>query len=356
MRVKLIHKYFFRELLISFVLSITAFNMILMMERILKFSMLLSGVGASAYDFLKIILLVQPQLFLLTIPMSLMTSVLFTYGRLNADNEIVVLKAVGVSFAALTRPVFFFGFLCFCASAFNSFYLGPTTSTSLREDITSIIINKSPMAIKEGVFYTLFKNVVVLVREKPSDRTIKDVFIYDKRDDTRHWTIFAKEGSINVYGAGGIEFVLKNGEVFLPDNKSITKIAFGSYNMIIKFSPEITSQISELTPFEVLKRTRETTGEERISVFLEFHRRLTLPLLVLIMSFFAPAFAMISAKTGKLGGLSLAMLVFLAYYSMLIYFEKLARTGGISHVAAGWIPFVSLLIISIYFFRKENSR
>ncbi|MBF0459610.1 MAG: LptF/LptG family permease [Nitrospirae bacterium] len=356
MRFKIIHKYFFRELLISFVLSITAFNMILMMERILKFSMLLSGVGASAYDFLKIILLVQPQLFLLTIPMSLMTAVLFTYGRLNADNEIIVLKAVGVSFAALTRPVFFFGFLCFAASAFNSFYLGPATSKALRHNVTSIIINKSPMAIKEGVFYTLFKNVVVLVREKPSDRTMKGVFIYDKRDDKRHWTIFAKEGNINVYGEGGIEFVLKNGGVFLPDNNSITKIAFGSYNMMINFKPETNSQISELTPLEVLRRTKETTGEERIAVFLEFHRRLALPLLVLIISFFSPAFAMISVKTGKLGGLSLAMLVFLAYYSMLIYFEKLARTGSIPHVVAGWTPFLIMLICSVYFFREENSR
>ncbi|MBF0517187.1 MAG: LptF/LptG family permease, partial [Nitrospirae bacterium] len=349
-------RYFFRELLVSFFLSMTAFNMILMMERILKFSMLLSGVGASAYDFLKIILLVQPQLFALTIPMSLMTAVLFTYGRLNADNEIIVLKSAGVSFAALAKPVFFFGFLCFCASAFNSFYLGPATSTSLRKNVTNIIINKSPMAIKEGVFYTLFKNVVVLVREKPSERAIKDVFIYDKRDENRHWTIFAKEGNINVYGEGGIEFVLRNGEVFLPDNETVTKIAFGSYNMIIKFNPEITSQISELTPFEVLKRTKETSGEERISVFLEFHRRLALPLLVLVISFFAPAFAMLSAKTGKLGGLSLAMLVFLAYYSMLIYFEKLARSGGISHIAAGWIPFSVLLIISVYVFRRENTR
>ncbi len=356
MYIKIIHKYFFRELLISFVLSVVAFNMILMMERVLKFSMLLSGVGASVFDFLKIILLVQPQLFLLTIPMSFMTAVLFTYGRLNTDNEIIVLKAAGVSFASLAVPVFFFGFLCFCASAFNSFYLGPETSKALRKDITSIIINKSPMAIKEGVFYTLFKNVVVLVREKPTDRSVKDVFIYDKRDNTRHWTIFAKEGSINVYGEGGIEFVLRNGEVFLPDNNSITKISFGSYNMIIKFNPEITSQISELTPMEVLRRTKETTGEERISVFLEFHRRLALPLLVLIISFFAPAFAMLSAQTGKLGGLSLAMAVFLAYYSMLIYFEKLARTGKIPHFAAGWIPFAILLLISIYVFKKENSR
>ncbi|MCG6553865.1 MAG: LptF/LptG family permease [Candidatus Magnetominusculus sp. LBB02] len=356
MRVKIIHRYFFRELLISFVLSITAFNMILMMERILKFSMLLSGVGASAFDFIKIIVLVQPQLFLLTIPMSLMTAVLFTYGRLNADNEIIVLKAAGVSFSALTKPVFFFGLLCFCASAFNSFYLGPTTSKALRQDITNIIINKSPMAIKEGVFYTLFKNVVVLVREKPTERTMKDVFIYDKRDAQRHWTIAAKDGAINVYGEGGIEFILTDGEVFLPDNNSITKIAFKSYNMIINFNPESNSQISELTPFEILRRTKVTVGEERISVFLEFHRRLALPLLVLIISFFSPAFAMLSAKTGKLGGLSLAMVVFLAYYSMLIYFEKLARAGTIPHVVAGWTSFVILLICSIYFFRKENAR
>ncbi|MEO5356807.1 MAG: LptF/LptG family permease [Nitrospirae bacterium YQR-1] len=355
-KIKIIEKYILKEIFYNFVLSLLAFNLVLMMERILKFSMLLSGVGASLWDFLGIIVLIQPQLFLLTIPMSLMSAVMFTYGRLNTDNELTILRTCGMSFLSVSRPVFFFGFICFTLSLFNSFYLGPKTAKELRLSITELITTKSPRAIKEGNFYTLFKDVVILVKKKPAADILNDIFIYDKRDPARSFTIFAREGIISVYGGTKIGFILKDGEVFLPEGLDLTKITFSSYNMILNLTPQISSQISELTPAEILARAQETEGEERIQVLLELHRRLALPLIVLVLSALAPAIAFASKKTGRLGELSLAMLVFITYYSGLIYFEKLARTGKLPHYVSGWLPLIILLTFTSVFFSRMTKR
>ncbi|QWR78272.1 LptF/LptG family permease [Candidatus Magnetomonas plexicatena] len=356
LKVKLIEKYIVRELFNNFVLSLLAFNMVLMMERILKFSILLSGVGATLLDFAGIIVLIQPQLFLLTIPMSLMSAVLFTYGRLTSDNELTILRSSGMSFVSISRPVFALGILCFILSIFNSFYLGPETAKELRIKITELITTKSPRAIREGNFYSLFKDVVILVKKKPTEDTLNEIFIYDKRDPTRPGTIFAKEGKISVYGGTKIGFNLKEGEIYLPDQTDITKITFDNYNMILTMTHQVNSQISELTPFEVLSRAKETKGDERVQVFLEFHRRLALPLIVLILSALAPSISLLSKKTGRLGELSLAMVVFLLYYSSLIYFEKLARTGKLPHYVSGWLPLTALLIFTSIFFIKATRR
>ncbi len=354
--IKLFEKYTLRELFFSFILSFLALNMILMMEKVLRVSRLLSGVGASAFDFLRMILLIQPRLFQFTIPMSFLMAVLFTYTRFNMDNEIVIFKAAGMSFKGIARPVFLFGIICFLLSLLTSFYLSPNSDKAFKKRITSIITSKAPLAIEEGVFFTLFKGVVVFVEEKLSETSLKNVFIYDERNKERPKVIFAKNGKIDLYEDLGIGFVLKHGNVFLMDDLSMTELQFKGYTLAIKFDPSLGVKNSELTPLELLKGAKEKKGINKIKMYLEFHKRMTLPLMVLLISFLAPPLGMISGKTGRLGGLSLGILVFAFYYYILLYFENFAKSGKIPHYIGGWIPLLLFALVSLYLFRREAKK
>ncbi|MBF0566458.1 MAG: LptF/LptG family permease [Nitrospirae bacterium] len=355
-KLSLIDKATLKELFYTFVLSIASFNIILMMERILKLSMLLSGVGASVLDFIQAILLVQPQLMLLTLPMSFMTSVLFTYGRLKSDNEIVIYRATGMSFGTISRPVFIFALFCFIVATAVSFKLSPVASTAFRDKLKDVITTKSPLAIEEGVFYSFFKGVTIFVKKKAHNGRLDGIFIYDTRNKDNPWTIFAESASISVNPDLSIGFVLKNGEVFMAESNAITKISFDSYNMVVRFTPQFNMQVSELTPFELLKRAANKQGEDRLLQYVEFHRRLTLPLMPLVLSLIAPPLAMLSGKKGRLSGLSFSMAIFLIYYSFLVYCEKLVRAGKLPHYTGCWLPFTAMLLVSIYFYARECRR
>jgi lipopolysaccharide export system permease protein len=89
-QMKIIHRSIFKELVLTFLLSLSSLNFIIMMEKLIKLSRILSGVGTSLIDMVRIILFLQPQLFLLTIPMALLLSTLLVYGRLNMDNELII--------------------------------------------------------------------------------------------------------------------------------------------------------------------------------------------------------------------------------------------------------------------------
>ena len=104
-QMKIIHRSIFKELVLTFLLSLASLNFIIMMEKLIKLSRLLSGVGTSFIDMVRIILLLQPQLFLLTIPMALLLSTLLVYGRLNMDNELIILRTSGMKFRELSTPV-----------------------------------------------------------------------------------------------------------------------------------------------------------------------------------------------------------------------------------------------------------
>ena len=118
-----------------------------------------------SFDMLKIILYLQPPMLILTLPMSLLMSTLLTYGRLNTDNEIVILRASGMTFKGIAAPVFALGISCFLTGMLVSFYLGPVSMIKLRETISNVITTRAPAAIEEGVFTTLFKDIVLFVKE-----------------------------------------------------------------------------------------------------------------------------------------------------------------------------------------------
>lgn len=357
MKLYTIHKEMLKELALTFLLSLVALNFILIMEKILRLSRLLSIVGASFFDMLKITTYLQPPVLLLTLPMSLLMSTLLTYGRLNADNELIILKASGMSFKMISRPVFYLGIACFLVGIFVSFYLGPLSMTRLRETVSAVISQRAPFAIEEGVFTTLFKDTILFVNKKPASGVMREIFIYDNRNKEEPRILLAKEGKIAATDGGNISFYLNDGYMHIAKDEISTEIFFKGYNLSLNLAADQPSiKNSELSPLKLLDSAKTRTKKESISMYLEFHRRLSLPAVCLLLMLIGPPLAMLAGKTGRLGGLSIGLLVFVVFYILLIYGENLARTGKIPHYIGAWSPTLLLSIFSLWILRREGNK
>lgn len=354
---KTIHKSILSELTQTFLLSLISLNFILMMEKVMRLSRMLSGVGASLSDMTKIVIFLQPQLMLLTIPMSLLLATLLTYGRLNTDNELVILKSAGMSFRAISMPVFLFGLLCFAVGLLASFLLGPLGAVKVRETISSVVMQKAPMAIEAGIFNTSFKNIVILVRDKPAPERMRGIFIYDDRDAKEPKVLVAKEGVIFAGRHHDLSLYLRDGYIHMARNEGSTEIFFDGYNLSLNLAMEGPSRkMSEMTPLKLLDAAKEKDPKDAISYLLEFHRRLSLPSLCLLLLLLGPPLSLLSGKAGRLGGLTLGIGVFTIFYVALIYGENMARTGSVPHYVGAWAPVVIIGIASVFAFRKAEAR
>lgn len=353
---KTIHKALLRELSFTFCLSLIALNFLLMMEKILRLSRILSGIGASIRDLGILIFYIQPSLMVLTIPMSLLLSTLLTYGRMNADNELIVLRAAGLSFPAISRPVFYLGLSVFSLSLFISFYLGPLSSERLRDSLSKIIIERAPQSIEAGVFNTSFKNLVILVREKPSLETMRGIFIYDSRNRKEPRVLVARDGTIKADKDLNVSMFIRDGYIHISNQKAeSTEIYFDRYNISLNVSAEGPSRKnSELKPLELLKVAKGKDREERINLILEFHRRLTLPSLCLILAFLGPPLSLLSGKSGRLGGLTIGITLFAVFYIIMVYGENLARSGMVHPVIGSWLPVILIGVISLIAYVREK--
>ena len=354
---KIIYRSTLKELAVTFLLTIAFLNSILMMEKLLRLSRLLSGVGVTLYDMGRIIALLQPQLLLLTIPMSLLLSTLLVYGRMNIDSEIIILKASGMDFRHISFPVILLGIFCFLSSMAVSFYLGPRGSIKLREEITKIIAMRSTLAIEEGMFNTSFKDIMILVKSKKSSDTLDHIFIYDSRKKDEPRVLMAKEGRIFMQDGFTIGLNLSNGYINIIRDTNTTELFFDEYRLTLNIDAESqTPKKAEFTPGELLKKAKEAgSSRDQRSLYLEFHRRLSLPFVCLVLAVLGPSLSLISGKSGKLGGLAVGLLVFTLYYMLLIYGENLATAGRIPPYLGAWMATSILCILATLLVRRENS-
>ena len=353
---KILHRSILKELTFVFILTLAFLNLILMMEKLLRLSRFLSGVGASIMDMIKLIFYLQPQLLLLTIPMALLLSTLLTYGRLNLDSELVILKASGMDFKGISKPVFILGTLCFLLNIAVSLYIGPKSSVWLRDEIKSVITARLPMAIEEGTFNTSFKDIVIMIREKPSQDTFRGIFIYDGRNKNEPKVLTAKDGRIYMSEGLSTNLNLTEGNIHIAKGSSTTELFFERYNMTLRLESDLPSKKNtELSPFELLKEIKERPQHD-LSLELELHRRLSLPLLCIILTFLGPPLSLMAGKAGRLGGLSLGLGVFTIYYVLLIYGENLVKAGKISHYVGAWAPTIIMGLLGLYLFRRASNR
>lgn len=353
---KIIHKTILKELSLTLILSLASLNFFLLMENLLRLSRLLTGVGASLSDMLRITLYLQPQIMQMTLPMSLLLSILLTYGRLNADNELIALRTAGMDFMNISRPAFIMGAGCFLAGLLTSFYVSPLSSGRLKDTVTKVIAERAPMAIEPGIFHTAFKDVVILVRDKPQPDTMKGIFIYDSRNKKEPRIMVAKEGRIYADNFNLLLY-LKDGYIHLARPDSTIEIFFKGYNLSLNIAAVgQTRKEAEMFPLELLRLAREKDKDEKIPFYLEFHRRLSLPFLNLILMLLGPPLSLMWGKKARLSGLSIGVAVFAAFYVLLIYSENMAKTGQIPHYIGAWAPVVVIGIFSMVAFRRAGSR
>jgi lipopolysaccharide export system permease protein len=348
-----VQKSVIKEILIILPVSIVCLNFILMMERILRFSRQLSGAGASFGDFMHMIVLIQPQILVLTLPMSLFLSLLIVYGRMNMDSEIVVMKAVGMSMRQISVPAFSVGLAVFVLTAFITFYASPMSAKKLRLMINKIIETRAPLSLQEGVFHDQVKGVTLMIGKKPAPDKMRDIFVFDITDSSRPKLITSKKGKIIFNEEGDVFFDIRKGRINIVHEDSFTEMKFDRYVFKITMGLDLLSRKrAEKSTFELYKSADHNKGRIKRKIYTEFYRRFTLPLMNVFLIFLAPALSMVSGRTGKLAGFIYGVLVFCAYYFLLIYFESLIHSGSIHHLLA-WAPLIVFGIISFYIYKRE---
>ncbi len=318
---KVLHRYVFFETLKVFSLTLAAFIFVLLLDRASIIAQTVLGQGIPLTEFLKLLVKAVPSFLGITVPMSLVLSVIVVFFSLSNNNEILAIRSCGVNLKEVYKPVFWFSLLLTAFTFYSLMFLMPGSNVSLKKQINDIVKRKLVFNISSRTFVSNFPGVTFYAEEAfPEEGILKNFMVsVKKKEETA--IIFAKQGRIR----------RENNKVFLdiadgqgqflnlkkPDR--IKVLNFKTYTMLIyKFKEKEKFTASK---YKNLFQLIETgTLSSKVEIF----KRLTLSLTPVIMGILAFSIGIIVPR-GSVGlALVVSLLVIISYYIGYTALKKLA--------------------------------
>jgi len=195
---RILSRYVVRQHIAPFGFAVTALTGIMLLSQIAKRLPMLIGKGLPWTVIVEFFVLTLPYLIAMTIPMSVLVAVLYTFNRLATDSEITGFRAGGVSLRQLVRPVL----VAATGVAVFAFLFGdqvlPRTNHELRKLMTDIGRTKPTFSLKEHIVNEVQRGRVFLraARIDQSTYRMRDVTIYEMSDRNSTKILYADSGRI----------------------------------------------------------------------------------------------------------------------------------------------------------------
>ena len=198
---QLVERYILRHSALVFVAALLALTLVIWVTQALRDFDLMTSKGQTALVFLQATSLVVPSLIMVIAPLALFGAIVFTLNRMNADSELIVLSASGVSQARLLRPFAVLTLSVTLIVGALSLWLMPLSFSELRNMIMKIRADFLTRVVREGQFTTLDRGLVFHYRERAPGGGLNGIFIQDRRDPEDVRTYIAESGRNHEDGA-----------------------------------------------------------------------------------------------------------------------------------------------------------
>ncbi len=283
-------RYILGQLAVSAAISCTVLCLMIWLSQILRFLDLVVDGGAPFSVFLQLATLALPSLLIVVIPVAVVTAVLFTYHRLGTENELVVMRAAGMSPMQLARPALTLGVLASAVLLVLSFQLAPAAQKEL-EKLRQLAQNKlASVLLRPGVFNDAGNKLTVYAREKDDSGQLRGILINDSRNPEKPVTIIAEKGVFLDDGHGARVLVFNGNRQEMDKTRDrLSELFFEQYTISLKaIRPEYASHLSKPDERSIGELwTGMEDPASRTRLLSEFHSRLMRPMLPLAFAVMA---------------------------------------------------------------------
>ena len=356
----IVNRYIFRELIPPFLMNLLFFMFVFLMRQILEITHVIVNYQVGVLAFFLMLAYSMPYFFSYIIPMSVMMSVLLTFLRLSSDNEIVALKAGGVSLYGLLPPVVCFCILCALIAAGMSVYGIPWGELAYKRMALQVVQSNFKVGLKERQFIDNFDGVMFYVNKIDiNTNKLTDIYIEDQRNKEIETTIIAPEGNI-VAGEDKYSFILTLNKGVInqvnPDSRAVYSTRFDSYELRLDLKDAVKNigqrekkenemSLEELTAF---LKTGDKQGKKYLSVRMALHKKFSIPFACIVLGVLAVPLGLASSSSRKTAGLGIGLIAFLFYYLLLSAGLLFGESGSVSPGFAMWMPNVVMGGLGLY--------
>jgi len=286
------------------------------------------------------------------IPMSVMMSILLTFLRMSSDNEVIALKASGISIYQMVPPVLLFG-LCGCLlTGWVAIYAVPWGWSSKQRLMEEVIASSFEIGLKERTFIESFDGRMIYVNQIDNNTAkLVDVFVEDRTNPDLVSTIVAPEGRL-LSEPNSLLFKLQlmNGIINQVSIKgrewTINQSNFENYeiNLDVKRALEKRKGSSrhrlEMSLREMRQYMQASLEKDVIyyRTLMDYYKKFSIPVACFVMGMLALPLGFQSSISKRSYGLSLGLVFFIMYHILLTAGRGYGEIGKFPPIIGMWLP------------------
>ncbi|BFT61434.1 LPS export ABC transporter permease LptF [Pseudomonas moorei] len=345
----IVFRYLSREVLLTLSAVSAVLLVIIMSGRFIKY---LAQAASGLLDPGSLFLIMGfrlPGFLQLILPLGLFLGILLAYGRLYLESEMTVLSATGMSQQRLLVMTLFPATLVAVVVAWLSLSLAPQGANQFQ-----LLLNKQDAltefdTLEPGRFQALRDETRVTYTEQLSNDRINlgGVFISQKNassdgKDRGISVLVAEKGRQEIKPDGNRYLILDNGYRYdgNPGQADYRAIKYDEYGVLLA-KPDVSDEVTDRDALS----TSSLINSDDLRLRAELEWRLSLPLLVFIVTLMAVPLSRVNPRQGRFLKLLPAILLYMAYLTLLIA-ARGALDKGKTPVALGlwWVHAIFLVI------------
>jgi len=363
---KLIDKFVSRELLVNVLFAIAVLSLVLVVGNIFrKLLPLLVNHDVPVEYLLAFIAYVFPFSLIFTIPWGLLTAILLVFGRLSADNELIALRANGVSVPRVAVSLAVIALTSTALCLWLTVQVSPAAQKKLRSTIFDLA-TRDPMALfGSDQVIDQFPGRKIYVGKKEGNKLENiTVFELDQKSMPMRVT-FARTGMLEAdLENKRILMHLYNARYQQRDEKDpadLRKIKDGismsegtlpiSLEELYEKEKKRPSR-SAMSIEQLLDQLKSESTRARSESRTEINKRFSFP-------FACVAFAIIGVPLGVTAhrretsiGFAMGLIVAVAYFLFVIIADTLRGNPKVHPELLIWVPNILFIILGAFLFRR----
>lgn len=357
MIMKTLKSYITAEWFSLFALSILIVSFVLVVGNVVKLVELVIAKGVNIKIVLKLLLYLLPSLLVFSIPISILSATLLSFGRMAYENEITAIRASGISLYPFLFVLLLIGLMFSLLCLYFNDSLIPKTHYLTRTTIKEIGIKKPTTYLEEKTFIKAFKDYIMFIYKIKGDY-LEDIRIFQPQVDKPTRTITAARGEfIAIPEKSAIKLILKNGTADEPsfDDPSVFyKLNFKNYNLTLSLKEKqnmqkLDKKVTDMTINELkdeIRKMRQLKIDER-PLLVGLYRKYSLSFSSLIFILIGVPLAIRIKRRERSLGFVLSLIICLLYYLFMALGESLALRNKIYPSIGVWLPNIIFLLIGL---------
>ena len=356
---KLLDKYILRQVIEMFIMGVLVFTSIIFASD--TFMTLIKQIAKYGIPFkvaFILVILSLPSIFVMTIPMGVLLSTVMTLNKLSLASELTVMRACGIGFNRIAKPVFAFAVVMCLASFFINETIVPIMTKQSKDLALWAFCQKN---IPEGKHDFTFQ-------ELNEDRMLKRLFYVESCENKQFNNVtvldMSKPDAIHILQAqsGGSSpkgWIFNNGIIYTIADKG--KILNATYfgKTIAQFGVNLKKELNRNVANEhnflqlCIYLAKNKNLEDRQYLIIDLFDKLALPLMTLVLVLIGVPLAITPPRVRYNRGFFFFFLIIFAYYLIRALSLSFGEAGSLNPFFAAFLPNIILTIAGTYLYYRK---